>query len=87
MRIAPINPSDARDIMLSVRHAPPEKPFDFAIQVCDAEKCIGVIGMYADGETCSLGHLWTSGEPLVGSVLYGAAWRAAKALGYESVVL
>lgn len=87
MRVSPITPAAAREVMLSVNHVPPDKPFDFAIAVSEAEKCVGVIGMYADGETCSLGHLWTSGEPLAGSVLYGAAWRCAKSLGYSTVVL
>lgn len=87
MRIAPITPDEACSIMRAVGHKPPDKSFDFAIQVCESEKCIGVIGMYADGETCSLGHIWTSGEALVGSVLYGAAWRCAKSLGYKMVTL
>lgn len=87
LKIAPITPADALKVMDDAHHVAPAKPFDFAIAVENQGRIVGVIGMYADGKECSLGHLWTSGEPLVGSVLYGAAWRASKALGYESIVL
>lgn len=47
----------------------------------------GVISMYASGNQCSLAHLYTDGTALVGSILYGAAWRAAKALGYKTITI
>lgn len=87
MRIVPVTPTNARMHIDAAHHVMPAAPFDFAIAVEKDGKLLGVIGMYADGLKCSLGHLWTSGEPLVGSVLYGAAWRACKALGYTSVEL
>ncbi len=87
LKITPITPSGAKDIIIGHAHIPPKEDFDFAIAVFDDEKCAGVIGMYANGEECRLGHLWTSGEPLVGSILYGAAWRCAKSLGYETIGL
>ncbi len=69
---------------------------DFAIMVGE-DKPIGVAGaqwmshgvimMHADSTRCSLRHLYTDGTALVGSILYGAAWRAAKALGYKSIVI
>ena len=60
---------------------------DFAIAVSDGKDWHGVIAMKADGNICSLAHLYTDGTALVGSLLYGAAWRAAKALGYKTVTL
>lgn len=63
--------------------------FAFAIAVYNLEddKRHGIIAMLADGKECKLGHLYTDGAALVGSILYGAAWRAAKALGYKTITL
>ena len=72
-----------------------ERFFDFGMAVAitvptsegTEDKICGLIGMYTDGKECRLGHLWTDGTELVGSILYGAAWRAAKALGYKQITL
>lgn len=61
--------------------------FDFAICVMENDKIHGVIALNADGETFSLGHIWTDGNALIGSLLYGAAWRTAKAMGYREARL
>ena len=42
--------------------------------------------MLADGYTCEVTRLCTDGTPNVCSMLYGAAARAAKALGYRRVI-
>lgn len=61
---------------------------DFAIAVKDGDGYYrGVILLNANGEKCALAHLYTDGTALVGSILYGAAWRAAKALGYTEITL
>ena len=62
--------------------------YDFAISVTDeTNKTHGVIAMRATGNECALAHLYTDGTALVGSILYGAAWRAAKALGYKEITI
>lgn len=60
---------------------------DFAIAAKDDENIHGVILMRADGKECALVHLYTDGTALVGSLLYGAAWRTAKALGYTAITI
>lgn len=45
----------------------------------------GVIVLKVDGDTFALGHISTDGNAQVGSLLYGAAWRVAKALGYKAI--
>lgn len=87
MKISPVSPEFAKKIIEDAQHVVPAERFDFAIAAENDGKIVGVIGMYADGKTCSLGHLWTNGESLVGSVLYGAAWRVCKGLGYDIVLL
>ena len=62
-------------------------PFDFAICVVEGSKMHGVIALNADGKTFSLGHSWTDGNAFIGSLLYGAAWRSAKAMGYKQVII
>jgi hypothetical protein len=59
--------------------------FDFAISVRDAKGIHGVIAMTSDGKECRLAHLYTDANAQVGSLLYGGAWRVAKALGYQRV--
>lgn len=60
---------------------------DFAIGCVDDGGFHGCILLRADGHECALAHLYTDGTALVGSLLYGAAWRAAKALGYKQITL
>lgn len=62
-------------------------PFDFAIGAVEGGKMHGMIALNADGKTFSLGHIWTDGNAHVGSLLYGAAWRVAKAMGYTQATL
>ena len=62
-------------------------PFDLAISAQEGDKIHGVIALNADGKTFSLGHIWTDGNAHIGSLLYGAAWRTAKTLGYKEVVI
>lgn len=45
-----------------------------------------VARMLADGKTCEVTRLCTDGTPNCCSLLYGAAARAAKALGYDRVI-
>jgi hypothetical protein len=79
---------DAIDWLIKSNAAiPPGAKADFAIGVCEEQTMHGLIVMKANGYVCELVHLYTDGTALVGSLLYGAAWRAAKALGYKMITL
>ena len=56
-----------------------------ALCVSEGDIVHGVIAFTADGGEFRLAHISTDGNAHVGSLLYGAAWRAAKALGYKRV--
>lgn len=88
LEIVPISVSNAVDFMVSNGHSDAAgDPPGFAIGVADEKKLCGAIIMKTLGDSCSLFHLYTDGTALVGSILYGAAWRAAKALGYKQITI
>lgn len=39
-----------------------------------------------DGRTAEVNRTCTTGEPNANSMLYGAAWRASKAMGYKRLI-
>jgi hypothetical protein len=45
-----------------------------------------VARQYDDGYTLEVNRTCTDGTPNANSMLYGAAWRAAKALGYRRLI-
>lgn len=47
----------------------------------------GVIALNADGKTFALGHIYTDASAQIGSLLYGGAWRVAKASGYKTITI
>ena len=67
------------------KHSAFRGDFNLAIAASEGDTIHGVIALNADGEEFRLGHISTDGSAQVGSLLYGAAWRAAKALGYQRV--
>lgn len=83
MNLAPISIDAAKAIFK--KHSSYRGEFTFAIAARDRRGVHGVIAMRADGKDCKLGHIYTDGNAHVGSLLYGGAWRAAKALGYDKV--
>ncbi len=65
----------------------------FCIGASDGEKIVGVVvvgrpvaRMLQDGWTAEVTRLATDGTRNACSLLYGAAWRACKALGYRRLV-
>jgi hypothetical protein len=65
----------------------------FAIGASDGEIVVGVVivgmpiaRMLADGWTCEVTRLASDGSKNVCSMLYRAAWRAARAMGYRRLV-
>jgi hypothetical protein len=76
------------------RHHPPSQGWKYGIAVNDGEKVVGVVTI---GRPVArhLDNGWTlevtrccvaEGNKNAASMLYGAAWRAAKALGYKRMI-
>ena len=75
------------------RHHPPPVGHKFSIGVCSGDQIVGVamIGRpvarhYDDGMTLEVNRTCTDGTRNANSMLYGAAWRATKALGYRRLI-
>lgn len=75
------------------RHHDPPQGGLFAVGCSDGTKIVGVaiVGkpvarMLADDFTAEVVRLCTTGERNACSMLYAAAWRAARALGYRRLV-
>ena len=85
LRLTKISKADA--LAYFKKYSEYRGPFDFAICATGGGKIHGVIALNADGKTFSLGHIWTDGNAHIGSLLYGAAWRTAKAMGYTEARL
>lgn len=75
------------------RHHRPPVGHKFSVAVNDGEKVVGVaiVGRpvargLQDGYTAEVTRLATDGTRNACSILYAAAWRAARALGYRRLV-
>lgn len=75
------------------RHHKASRGHKFSIGVCDGGKLVGVcicgrpVGRYLDdGKTLEVNRLCTDGTRNACSILYGAAYRAAIAMGYTKVI-
>jgi len=94
LKLSPITLTAARKFVGRVhRHNAPPQGGLFAVAVeCDGTLCgVAIIGRpiarrLDDGRTCEVTRLATTGERNACSILYGAAARAAKALGYRKIV-
>lgn len=80
-------------ITVEHRHHKPPQGHKFSIGVEDAGRLVGVavVGrpvarMADDGYTAEVTRLCTDGTPNACSALYGAAARAAKAIGYRKII-
>lgn len=75
------------------RHHQPPTGHKFSIGVAADGTLVGVamVGRpvarhYNDGQTLEVNRTATDGTPYANSMLYAAAWRAAKALGYTRLI-
>lgn len=75
------------------RHHKPPRGMKFCLGVAAAGELVGVATVgrpiaraYDDGLTLEVNRTCTISQPNANSMLYGAAWRAAKALGYRRLV-
>jgi len=90
----PITISDAKEFVLRYhRHHPPPLSAKFAVAVAVGDEVRGVciVGRPVargldDGWTLEVTRVCTDGTPNACSMLYGAAWRAGRALGYRRAV-
>lgn len=94
MRVTPIGLDEANAfVALHHRHHKPCIGHKFSIAVSEGDQVRGVaiIGRPVacgldDGWTLEVNRCCTDGAKNACSMLYGAAWRAAKAMGYRKLV-
>ena len=74
------------------RHHPPPQGWKFGIAVNDGERVVGVVTVGRpvargndDGYTAEVTRCCTDGTKNACSMLYAAAWRAARAMGYRRI--
>jgi hypothetical protein len=94
LSLCPVSFADASDfVRLHHRHHKPPTGHKFSIGVAAEGRLVGVamvgrpVARYLDdGSTLEVNRTATDGSPNANSMLYGAAWRASKALGYTRLV-
>jgi len=94
LEIVPITLKLAKDFVAAHhRHNKPPVGHKFSVGlVCDGVlvgvACAGrpVARMLDDGRTIEVTRTCTDGTPNANSMLYGAVWRAAKAMGYRRAI-
>ncbi|MEJ5315112.1 MAG: XF1762 family protein [Anaerolinea sp.] len=94
LELQPISFEEACEfVRLHHRHHIPPQSWKFGIAVNDGEKVVGVIMVdrpvarfLDDGWTLEVRRCVTDGTKNVASMLYAAAWRAAKAMGYKRMI-
>lgn len=94
LELQPVSFEEACEfIRLHHRHHLPPQGHKFSIAVNDGNKIVGVIVVgrpvarhLDDGWTLEVTRCCTDGTKNACSMLYAAAWRAAKALGYKRLI-
>ena len=94
LQLQPITYKEACEFIKEYhRHHLPPQGWKFGIAVNDGEKVVGVVTVgrpvarhLDDGWTLEVTRNCTDGTKNAASMLYGAAWRAAKALGYKRMI-
>lgn len=94
LEIQPITQREANEfIKRHHRHNKPPRGWKLGIAVNDGEKVVGVITVgrpvarhFDNGWTAEVNRCCTDGTKNACSMLYGAAWRACKAMGYKRLI-
>lgn len=94
LRIVPLSLREAREfIERHHRHNEPPKFWKFGCGLSDGERLVGVVvvgrpvsRVLDDGYTLEVTRCCTDGTKNACSMLYGAAKRAARALGYRRLI-
>ena len=92
--IVPVSLAEANQFVLEHhRHHKPVVGHKFSIGATDGKKIVGVcivgrpVSRYLDdGLTLEITRCATDGTYNACSIIYGAAWRAARAMGYKRIV-
>lgn len=92
--IVPVSLAEANKFVEEYhRHHKPVVGHKFSIGVANGTKIVGVcivgrpISRYLDdGFTLEVTRCCTDGTPNACSMLYAAAWRAARAMGYKKII-
>ncbi len=95
LTLVPINLDEAQEFIRKYhRHHKPSVGAKFSVAVADDDgqvRGVAMVGrpvsrMLNDGWTLEVTRVATDGAPNACSMLYGAAWRAARAMGYKRLV-
>jgi hypothetical protein len=95
LHLVPVSFADACGfVQMWHRHNRPPVGHRYSIGVADEASVlrgVAIVGRpvarhFDDGSTVEVTRLATDGTPNAGSMLYGACWRAASALGYRRLV-
>jgi len=95
LTLTPITQAEARAFIAQHhRHHKPSVGSVFQVAVADEEGAVRGVAMVGrpvarmlnDGWTLEVTRVATDGAPNACSMLYGAAWRAARAMGYKRIV-
>ncbi|MEU0857488.1 XF1762 family protein [Streptomyces griseofuscus] len=95
LHVVPVRQKDAKDFVTAWhRHHRPPPGAVFCLGAADEVgvlRGVAIVGrpvarMLDDGRTLEVTRTATDGTANVNSLLYGAAWRAAKALGYSRLI-
>ena len=94
LRVVPVSFADAAAFVAEWhRHHQPPIGHKFSLGVARETVLCGVaivgrpVARHLDnGKTLEVNRTATDGTPNANSMLYGAAWRAAKALGYDRLI-
>lgn len=95
LRLVPVDRKTARAFVAAWhRHnrPPPVSIFNVGVANADDELvAVAMVGrpaarLFSDGQTLEVNRVATDDTPHAASMLYGAAWRAAKALGYTRLI-
>lgn len=94
MEITPINLEEANAFVAKLhRHHKPVPGCKFVVAVSEGDRVVGVaiVGrpvarLLDDGWTLEVNRCCTDGTMNACSMLYGASWKAAKALGYRRLI-
>ncbi|MFC8708859.1 MULTISPECIES: XF1762 family protein [unclassified Streptomyces] len=95
LHLVPVRSRQAKDFVRTWhRHHPPPPGLIFAVGAADATgilRAVAIVGRpiarhLDDGATLEVTRTASDGTRNANSMLYGASWRAAKALGYRRLI-
>lgn len=94
LELLPITHATAKSFVRNYhRHHLPPVGMIFCVGLCSGDELVGVAiaarpraRMLQDGRTIEVTRTATDGTRNANSMLYGAVWRAAKALGYRRAI-